>query len=57
MLMATHEMSFAREVADRIVFLKGGRIVEQGTPAQILDARQHPDTVAFLKRERRGGAL
>ncbi|MGN7187745.1 hypothetical protein ACTHQ7_08405 [Microbacterium enclense] len=57
MLMATHEMSFAREVADRIAFLKGGRIVEQGTPAQILDAPQHPDTVAFLERERRGGAL
>ncbi|WP_440324853.1 hypothetical protein [Microbacterium enclense] len=55
--MATHEMSFAREVADRIAFLKGGRIVEQGTPAQILDAPQHPDTVAFLERERRGGAL
>lgn len=57
MLMATHEMSFAREVADRIVFMKGGRIVEQGSPAQILDAPQHPDTVAFLERERRGGAL
>jgi len=57
MLMATHEMSFAREVADRIVFLKAGRIVEQGTPAQILDAPQHPDTIAFLERERRGGAL
>ncbi|MGN7969922.1 amino acid ABC transporter ATP-binding protein [Microbacterium sp. 22296] len=57
MLMATHEMSFAREVADRIVFMKNGRIVEQGTPAQVLDAPQHPDTVAFLERERRGGAL
>ncbi|CAN3700463.1 Glutamine transport ATP-binding protein GlnQ [Microbacterium sp. MM2322] len=57
MLMATHEMSFAREVADRIVFMKGGRIVEQGTPAQILDTPQHPDTIAFLERERRGGAL
>lgn len=57
MLMATHEMSFAREVADRIVFMKGGRIVEQGTPAQILDSPQHPDTIAFLERERRGGAL
>ncbi|KQR88373.1 amino acid ABC transporter ATP-binding protein [Microbacterium sp. Leaf179] len=57
MLMATHEMSFAREVADRIVFMKGGRIVEQGTPAQILDTPQHPDTIAFLERERRGGVL
>ncbi len=42
MLMATHEMSFAREVADRIVFMRGGRIVEQGTPAQILDDPQRP---------------
>ena len=57
MLMATHEMSFAREVADRIVFMKGGKIVEQGTPAQILDAPQKPETIAFLERERRGGAL
>ncbi len=57
MLMATHEMSFAREVADRIVFMKGGRIVEQGTPAQILDAPQQPETIAFLERERRGGVL
>ncbi len=57
MLMATHEMSFAREVADRIVFMKGGKIVEQGTPAQIFDAPQKPETIAFLERERRGGAL
>ncbi|MDU0345423.1 amino acid ABC transporter ATP-binding protein [Microbacterium sp. KSW2-29] len=57
MLMATHEMSFAREVADRIVFMRGGRIVEQGTPAQILDDPQRPETIAFLERERRGGAL
>ncbi len=57
MLMATHEMSFAREVADRIVFMKGGKIVEQGTPAQIFDDPQQPETIAFLERERRGGAL
>ncbi|WP_136586424.1 amino acid ABC transporter ATP-binding protein [Microbacterium hydrothermale] len=57
MLMATHEMSFAREVADRIVFMQGGRIVEQGTPAQIFDDPQRPETIAFLERERRGGAL
>lgn len=57
MLMATHEMSFAREVADRIVFMKGGKIVEQGTPAQMFDDPQKPETIAFLERERRGGAL
>lgn len=47
-LMATHEMSFARRVADRVVFLKDGRIIEQGTPSQIFDAPQHEDTRAFL---------
>ncbi|WP_036320757.1 amino acid ABC transporter ATP-binding protein [Microbacterium indicum] len=52
MLMATHEMAFAREVADRVVFMQGGRIVEQGTPAQVFDAPQHPETVRFLERER-----
>lgn len=55
MLMATHEMAFAREVADRVVFMQGGRIVEQGTPAQLFDAPQHPETVRFLERERRAG--
>ncbi|MDF2555964.1 MAG: peptide transporter ATP-binding protein, partial [Microbacterium sp.] len=45
MLMATHEMSFAREVADRIVFMQAGRIVEQGPPERLLDHPQHPETV------------
>ena len=49
-LMATHEMSFAREVADRVVFLKDGVLVEQGPPAQIFDAPQHPATAEFLSR-------
>ena len=49
-LMATHEMSFARKVADTVVFLKGGVIVEQGPPAQIFDDPQHPDTRDFLSR-------
>lgn len=51
-LMATHEMSFAREVADRIVFMQGGRIVEQGTPEQIFDSPHEPETVQFLSRVR-----
>ncbi|MDE0546326.1 amino acid ABC transporter ATP-binding protein [Microbacterium sp. C7(2022)] len=51
-LMATHEMSFAREVADRIVFMQGGRIVEQGAPADVFDNPQHPETVRFLERVR-----
>ena len=52
-VMATHEMSFAREVADRVVFLKEGVLVEQGPPAQIFDAPQHPATAEFLARVRR----
>jgi len=49
-VMATHEMSFAREVADRVVFLSNGELIEQGTPEQIFDAPQHPATVEFLAR-------
>ncbi|MBS1907573.1 MAG: amino acid ABC transporter ATP-binding protein [Actinobacteria bacterium] len=49
-LMATHEMSFAREVADRVVFLKDGVLVEQGPPQQIFEAPQHPATAEFLSR-------
>jgi polar amino acid transport system ATP-binding protein len=52
-LMATHEMSFAREVADRVVFLKDGVLVEQGPPEQIFDAPQHPATAEFLARVHR----
>ena len=52
MLMATHEMGFAREVADRVVFMQGGRIFEQGTPEQIFDAPERPETAAFLARVR-----
>ncbi|MFV1528173.1 MULTISPECIES: amino acid ABC transporter ATP-binding protein [unclassified Phaeobacter] len=50
MLIVTHEMQFAREIADRVVFMEGGRIVEQGPPAQIFDAPQDPRTRAFLRR-------
>ncbi|MDQ0314920.1 amino acid ABC transporter ATP-binding protein [Amorphus orientalis] len=49
-LIVTHEMQFAREIADRIVFMHGGRIVEQGTPAQIFDAPQDPRLRQFLAR-------
>lgn len=51
-LMATHEMSFARRVADRVVFLKGGQIIEAGTPQQIFDDPQQPETREFLSRLR-----
>lgn len=50
MLIVTHEMQFAREIADRIVFMEGGRIVEQGPPSQIFDAPQDPRTRDFLRR-------
>ncbi|OIH97857.1 amino acid ABC transporter ATP-binding protein [Curtobacterium sp. MCBA15_001] len=49
-LMTTHEMHFARNVADRIVFLHRGEVVEQGPPAAVLDAPQHPALVEFLAR-------
>ena len=49
-LMATHEMAFAREVADRVVFLDAGTIVEQGAPASVFAAPQHPRTREFLAR-------
>jgi ABC-type polar amino acid transport system ATPase subunit len=49
-LMATHEMAFARDVADRVVFLDGGRIVEQGPPAQIFGAAREARTREFLAR-------
>lgn len=48
MVMATHQMGFAREIADRVAFLDAGRIVEIGPPAQILDNPQQEDTRAFV---------
>jgi len=49
-LMATHEMAFARDVADRVLFLDGGVIVEQGPPVQLFDAPQQERTRDFLRR-------
>jgi polar amino acid transport system ATP-binding protein len=48
MMIVTHEMHFAREVADRVVFIDGGVIVEQGVPSQVLDDPQHERTQRFL---------
>ncbi|MCA8920975.1 MAG: amino acid ABC transporter ATP-binding protein [Planctomycetes bacterium] len=48
MLVVTHEMGFAREVASRVVFMDKGQVVEQGPPAQIFDTPQEPRTQAFL---------
>jgi polar amino acid transport system ATP-binding protein len=49
MIVVTHEMGFAREVADRVVFFDGGKIVEMGPPAQIFSAPEHPRTRQFLQ--------
>jgi ABC-type polar amino acid transport system ATPase subunit len=50
MLVVTHEMQFAREVGDRVVFMDEGRIVEQGLPADILDRPKERRTQQFLRR-------
>jgi polar amino acid transport system ATP-binding protein len=50
MLIATHEMGFAREVADRVGFLHEGRLVELGPPEQVLEAPERPETQRFLRR-------
>ncbi|WP_454285776.1 amino acid ABC transporter ATP-binding protein [Rhizobium arsenicireducens] len=50
MVVVTHEMGFAREVADRVLFLEGGRIVEQGPPEEILRAPKEVRTQDFLRR-------
>jgi len=50
MLIATHEMGFARDVADRIAFLHEGSILEMGKPADVLDSPQNAETKQFLRR-------
>lgn len=49
MIVVTHEMGFAREVADRVLFMSGGRIIESGTPDEVFDNPQMPETQQFLK--------
>jgi len=50
MMVVTHEMQFAREVGDRVIFMDEGRVVERGTPADILDRPQQERTRRFLRR-------
>jgi polar amino acid transport system ATP-binding protein len=50
MLVVTHEMGFARRVADRVVFMDAGVIVEEGPPGQVLDAPREPRTQRFLQQ-------
>lgn len=53
MILVTHEISFAREVSDRIGFFKNGRMHEIGTPEQIFNDPHQPETAAFLKSSQR----
>jgi polar amino acid transport system ATP-binding protein len=57
MLIATHEMSFARDIADRICFLDAGVILEQGPPTQLLSQPREPRTQQFLQRIIEAGRL
>ncbi|CAN5775155.1 hypothetical protein BH24CHL5_BH24CHL5_03420 [soil metagenome] len=56
MIVVTHEMHFAREAADRVVFMDEGQIVEEGTPDQILNSPRDPRTQQFLRRFLESGA-
>lgn len=57
MLLATHEMGFAKQVADEVCFLHKGRILEWGTPEEILEAPKLPETQDFLRRVHEAGRL
>ncbi len=57
MLIVTHEMGFARDVADRVCFLEGGRILEEAPPDTLLSAPEHPRTRQFLQRIIEAGRL
>jgi ABC-type polar amino acid transport system ATPase subunit len=48
MLLVTHEMGFAKEVSDRVIFFDKGKIVEQGPPLQIFESPQNERTKSFL---------
>jgi ABC-type polar amino acid transport system ATPase subunit len=50
MIVVTHEMHFAQEAADRVVFMEEGRIIEQGPPEQVLNDPRHEETTHFLRR-------
>lgn len=50
MLIVTHETRFAREAANRIIFMDGGKIIEQGTPEEIFEHPQNPRTIKFLSK-------
>ena len=49
MVIVTHEMGFAKEVATRVLFMDEGKIAEEGTPTDIFDNPKNPRTIQFLK--------
>ena len=57
MVLATHEMGFATQVADEVCFLRNGKIVERGPASQVISAPEHPDTQDFLQRVHEAGRL
>jgi len=56
MLVVTHEMGFAREVADRVVVMAEGEIIEEGPPTALFNSPQDPRTKALIERYRTGSA-
>lgn len=50
MMIVTHEMGFAREVADRVIFMDGGYIIEEGTPEEVFGNTKHERTISFLQK-------
>ena len=50
MVVVTHEMGFAREVANRVLFMDAGDVIEQGTPEEIFGNPQNPRTQSFLSK-------
>ncbi|MEU4779965.1 amino acid ABC transporter ATP-binding protein [Micromonospora sp. NPDC023633] len=57
MLLTTHEMNFARDISDQVCFLSNGQIIERGSPEQIFNAPQQPETQAFLRRVIQAGRM
>jgi polar amino acid transport system ATP-binding protein len=57
MVLATHEMGFAKQVANEVCYLHAGRILEWGAPTAILEDPKHPETREFIKRVHEAGRL
>jgi polar amino acid transport system ATP-binding protein len=57
MVLATHEMGFATQVADQVCYLESGKIIERGTPSQVIENPTHPKTRDFINRVHQAGRL